>query len=275
MPINSSLLNFMIQSVKRAFDIIEYISQNGNLVRLNDIAHALELQKTTVHNFLDTLKELGYVEQDEITPRYRVTSKLQCLYSPDVNLTSIKTTLKPVLEKLTEMTKETSYLAVQIGSYFRYELKCEPDRSVRISLEEGKECAMEKTAIGKLFMTYSRHLRSATLRKFDQETAAHFSDELALVKKNGYALDLEEYEADLNCVAIPFFHRNTVVAVIGLSGPAFRFKKAEMIAAVDEMRALVKAAFPPKGKNNICLYSCDEKDREKNELPRTLSSVHS
>ena len=47
----------MIQSVKRAFDILEYITQNGNLVRLNDIASALELQNTTVHNFLNTLKE--------------------------------------------------------------------------------------------------------------------------------------------------------------------------------------------------------------------------
>lgn len=65
----------MIQSVKRTFDILEYIATNGNTVRLNDIAQALGLQKTTVHNFLAGLKELGYVEQDELTPRYRITSK--------------------------------------------------------------------------------------------------------------------------------------------------------------------------------------------------------
>ena len=64
----------MIQSVKRVFEILEYISQNGNLVRLSDIANALQIQKTTAHNFLNSLKELGYVEQDELSPRYRLTS---------------------------------------------------------------------------------------------------------------------------------------------------------------------------------------------------------
>ncbi|RZK13157.1 MAG: MarR family transcriptional regulator, partial [Flavobacterium sp.] len=57
----------MIQSLKRTFDILEYIATNGNLVRVNDISQALGLQKTTVHNFLTSLKELGYVEQDELT----------------------------------------------------------------------------------------------------------------------------------------------------------------------------------------------------------------
>lgn len=151
----------MIQSVKRTFDILEYIATNGNTVRLNDIAQALGLQKTTVHNFLAGLKELGYIEQDELTPRYRITSKIRHLDFSDIPYQKLRADLRPVMEKLTAESGETSFMAIQMGSYFRYEWKCEPNRSLRISLELGKEFEMKHTAIGKVFMAYSPHLSNS------------------------------------------------------------------------------------------------------------------
>lgn len=222
----------MIQSVKRTFDILEYISQNGNLVRLNDIAHALQLQKTTVHNFLNTLKELGYVEQDELTPRYRLTSKLQDLYVPVSTIPILKNKLRPALEQITKQTGETSYLSVQMGTFFRHELISEPRRSVRISLELNKDFGMLKTAIGKVFMANSVHLQNALLENLPETEKLKLVSELKQILNLNYALDLEEFETDLNCVAIPIKEQQRVVAVLGVSGPAFRFGKEEMLNAV-------------------------------------------
>jgi len=229
----------MIQSIGRAFEILEYIAFNGNFVRLNDIADAVGLKKTTVHNFLNTLKELGYIEQDELTPRYRITYKFQCLYSPDVSLFQIKKVLKPVLELLTESTGETSYLAIQMGSYFRHELKCEPNRSVRISLDLGKEYEMTTTAIGKVFLSYSDHLQ-ASLIKFNDDNFNHaLRKETKQIKEKGYALDLCQYEADLNCVAVPVFHQRKVIAVVCVSGPAYRFGENEIETSLGKMKELL------------------------------------
>lgn len=222
----------MIQSVKRVFEILEYISQNGNLVRLNDIADALQLQKTTVHNFLNTLKELGYVEQDELSPRYRLTSKLQDLYVPVSTIPILKNKLRPALEQITKQTGETSYLSVQMGTFFRHELISEPKRSVRISLELNKDFVMLKTAIGKVFMANSTHLQNVLLENLPEAEKLKLASELKQISKMNYALDFEEFEPDLNCVAIPIKEQQRVVAVLGVSGPAFRFGKEEMLNAV-------------------------------------------
>lgn len=222
----------MIQSVKRTFDILEYISQNGNLVRLNDIANALQLQKTTVHNFLNTLKELGYVEQDELSPRYRLTSKLQDLYVPVSTIPILKNKLRPALEQITKQTGETSYLSVQMGTFFRHELISEPRRSVRISLELNKDFGMLKTAIGKVFMANSVHLQNALLENLSETEKLKLVSELQQILNLNYALDFEEFEPDLNCVAIPVKEQQRVVAVLGVSGPAFRFGREEMLNAV-------------------------------------------
>ncbi|WP_413614441.1 helix-turn-helix domain-containing protein [Flavobacterium sp. N2469] len=56
----------MNQSVKKTFQILEYIASNGNFVRLNDVAQALALKKNTAHGFLDSLKELGYLVEKTV-----------------------------------------------------------------------------------------------------------------------------------------------------------------------------------------------------------------
>jgi IclR family KDG regulon transcriptional repressor len=218
----------MIQSLKRTFDILEYIATNGNLVRVNDISQALGLQKTTVHNFLTSLKELGYVEQDELTPRYRITSKVHQLDFSDIPYYELRNNLKPIVERLTAESNETSFMAIQMGSYFRYEWKCEPNRSLRISLELGKEFEMRHTAIGKVFMAYSPHLSNIIHKGLDENEIIAQDSKMKEILERGYALDLEEYEKELNCIALPYFYKNRIISVIGLSGPAHRFGEKEM-----------------------------------------------
>ncbi|SHE42013.1 IclR family transcriptional regulator [Pedobacter caeni] len=228
----------MIQSVKRTFDILEYIAGNGNLVRLNDIAAATGLQNTTVHNFLNTLKEMGYVEQDEASPRYRISPKINQLFLPDLPLFQIKKELKPVLEMLSNETQETAYLAIQLGSYFRYELKSEPSRSVRISLELGRELEMKHTAIGKVFMAYSPDLSRISRQGMTETEIIQQEKEKNQILEKGYAMDLEEYEKDLNCIAVPYLYKKRISAVVGVSGPAFRFQANDMIKIAERIKAI-------------------------------------
>ncbi|RDC55346.1 IclR family transcriptional regulator [Pedobacter chinensis] len=230
----------MIQSVKRAFEILDYIATNGNLVRLNDISAAVGLQNTTVHNFVNTLKELGYVEQDELSPRYRITSKISELYIPEKPLYQIKKEVKPILEKLSAETGETTYLAIQLGSYFRYELQSEPERSIRISLELGREHEMRHTAVGKVFMAYSPHLPAVMEKGLTEKEIATQQKELNEVVKNGYALDLEEYEKDLNCIAVPYLYKGRIQAVVVVAGPAFRFDQTKMKSTAEKIKTLLK-----------------------------------
>ncbi|MBB6270525.1 IclR family KDG regulon transcriptional repressor [Pedobacter cryoconitis] len=222
----------MIQSVKRTFDILEYIAKNGNMVRLNDIAQALDLNKTTVHNFLDSLKQLGYLEQDDLSPRYQITPKLQCLYAPDISSAKLKKELRPVLENITAATKESSYLAIQMGAFYRHELKCEPNRAVKISLKMGKPYEMTKTAIGKVFLTYSAYLQANQIKYHGKEHFSGMLQEIKAIEDSGYALDVQQYDQDLNCVAVPLFYQRKIIAVICVSGPSYRFQKPQFAEAI-------------------------------------------
>jgi IclR family KDG regulon transcriptional repressor len=230
----------MIQSVKRTFDILEYIAKNGNIVRLNDIAQALALNKTTVHNFLDSLKQLGYLEQDDLSPRYQITPKLQCLYAPDISAVLLKKELRPVLERITEGTKESSYLAVQMGAFYRHELKCEPNRAVKISLKMGKPFEMTTTAIGKVFLTYSAYLQTNQIKYHGEEYFSGMLTEIKEIESCGYALDVQQYDPDLNCVAVPLFYQRKIIAVLCVSGPSYRFGKPQFAEAIQVINAALK-----------------------------------
>lgn len=226
----------MIQSVKRTMEILLYIAQNGNKVRLQDVAHHLQVEKTTAHHFLKSLLELGYVEQDDVTPRYQLTDKVRMLMPPDVSIHLLKQRFKPILQQITERTGETSYLSIQMGSYIRHELKCDPDRSVRISLELGKEYMVMHSAIGNVFMANSEHLKDYIMRSLQAEEKAKLAQKLTTVIDNGYADDFERLEKELNCIALPVFEQKRIVAAIGVSGPAFRFTGEEMARAVKIVR---------------------------------------
>lgn len=223
----------MIQSVKRTMEILSYIAQNGNMVRLQDIADHLQIEKTTTHNFLKSLLELGYLEQDELTPRYQLTDKMQLLIPPKTSIHILKQHYRPILQHITASTGETSYLSIQMGTHIRHEFKCDPDRNVRISLELGKEVVLMNSAIGNVFMAYSAHLRNSIMRSIDPEEVNQLTEKLEIVVQKGYAEDYERLEKELNCIAVPVFENKRIIAVIGVSGPSFRFKEDEMINAVN------------------------------------------
>lgn len=230
----------MNQSVKKTFQILEYIASNGNFVRLNDVARALELKKNTAHGFLDTLKQLGYLEQDDISPRYKISPKIESLYVPSFSLNELKQELRPMLEKISNITKESSYLAVQMGSYYRHELKCEPNRAVKISLNMGKDYEMTTTAIGKCFLAHSEHLLGSLGKQYEKEDFALMEKEVVTIRNTGYALDVEAYDPDLNCVAIPIFYKNRPIAVLCVSGPSFRFKQPQFLESLRIMDMVLR-----------------------------------
>ena len=54
-----------------------------------------------------------------------------------------------------------------------------------------------------------------------------------------YAMDLEEYEKELNCIAVPYFYKDRIISVIGLSGPAHRFDQKKMEAMAELVKRLI------------------------------------
>ncbi|MDF5451647.1 IclR family transcriptional regulator C-terminal domain-containing protein, partial [Vibrio parahaemolyticus] len=125
----------------------------------------------------------------------------------------------PLLKKMAQMTNNTAYLAVQSGAKeYLYIDAIEQDNPLTIRSPRGKREGLTTSAIGKVFLSFDDELRR-TLR-LENQISPTLETELNQVVLSGYALDLEEAEPNLNCLAIPLYLDGKVVAVAGVSGAA-------------------------------------------------------
>jgi DNA-binding IclR family transcriptional regulator len=93
------------------------------------------------------------------------------------------------------------------------------------------------SALGKVLLAYSeenevrRIIKTAGLPRFTQNTITDEDEllqNLARIRKQGYAYDLEEILPDLCCVGAPIYnHKGQVIAAVSMSIPAFRFRRSQ------------------------------------------------
>ncbi|WP_437611848.1 IclR family transcriptional regulator [Erwinia sp. V71] len=215
--------NRRIQSVERAMALLEAIAAAGGEARLVDLSVQLALSKSTLHGLLNTLAALGYVSRHG--PRYALGLRLREIAQPLADAdAALRTAFAPALRGLARHSGETCYLAVPCGTReYLYIDAVEGNGSLRVASPRGRREGLTTSAIGKVFLANDpslvRSLRRAGL------LPAGMENELQSIEASGYALDLEEAEPGLNCLALPLRKQGRVVAALGVAGPAHRLRK--------------------------------------------------
>ncbi|WP_458369782.1 IclR family transcriptional regulator [Pseudomonas fluorescens] len=212
-----------IQSVERAMMILETIAAAGGEIRLVDLAAQSGLHKSTLHGLLNTLAAMGYIARrgTHYALGLRLREIAQPLNDADAHL---RETFAPALRTLAERSGETCFLAAPCGTreYF-YMDALEGTGSLRVASPRGRRAGLTTSAIGKIFLAFDEDLRRSLRRA--QLLPVELENELASIVTAGYALDLEEAEAGLNCVALPLRLQGRVVAALGVAAPASRMPK--------------------------------------------------
>ncbi|WP_244490682.1 helix-turn-helix domain-containing protein [Aureimonas frigidaquae] len=101
-----------IQSITRAVAILEIIAREGGAASLKEIADRTGLGKTTAHNILRTLGELGYVRRRVGDTRYHLGGRILNLSRMAGDDSALRNRLRPALEAIAHKSGETVYLAV-------------------------------------------------------------------------------------------------------------------------------------------------------------------
>ena len=218
--------NRRIQSVERAMLLLEAISAAGGEARLVDLASELDLNKSTLHGLLNTLAAMGYVARHGT--RYGLGLRLREIAQPlaDADAT-LRDAFAPALGTLAARCNETCYLAVPCGTReYLYIDAVEGAGNLRLVSPRGRREGLTTSAIGKIFIAYDPEL-VRSLRKADKLSGA-VEDELDVIRAQGYALDLEQAESGLNCLALPLRRQGRVVAALGVAGPAERLKASAL-----------------------------------------------
>ncbi|MFE8702426.1 IclR family transcriptional regulator [Cytobacillus sp. FJAT-54145] len=222
----------MVKSVSRALDIITLVGSKKGGLGVTEISKQIDINKSSVYRILSTLAQYGYIEQDNETGRYKLGYKFLEISSKLLESIDLRTEAKPFLQELENETNEVIHLVVYDQGEVVYIEKLEGNETLRMHSKVGKRAPMHCTSVGKAILAYLPTItvvdildRKGMPMHTDKTITSkdEFLQELIHVKQKGYALDLEENEYGITCVAVPIFdHLGKVVAAVSISGPTMR-----------------------------------------------------
>lgn len=229
-----------VQSVERAIEILEILSASDSPLGITEISDGIGLPKSTVARLLSTLLYKGLVQQEAITKKYRMGSKLFKLGWKYINDLEVKDVVKPFLEELVKEVNETGHFVIEDQGELIYIDKVESNQSLRQYSQIGRSAPWHCTAVGKVILAYKNKeeieqiIKKSGLTKYTENTITSYEKlikELEEIRSKGYAVDNEEIQELLRCVAVPIYNYNAeVIGAISISGPTFRIANVEDLA---------------------------------------------
>jgi IclR family acetate operon transcriptional repressor len=216
-----------VQSVHRALDLIEVIAARGGTAGVGEIAAAAGVPLPTAHRLLRTLVDRGYMRQAP-DRRYALGLRLVPLGVAASTMTGAGT--DRLLGALVDELGETANLAMLEGSAVTYVAQVPGKHSMRMFTEVGRRVQPHCTAVGKAMLAQvsdqdARAVLASTPRtRYTAHTVTDLDDlleQVAEIRRLGYALDQEEQELGVRCVAVAVPATEPRLAV-SVSGPAPR-----------------------------------------------------
>lgn len=223
-----------IQSIERMNEILTYLSEKPRGERLSTISRELMLNKSTAFGIISTLEQMGYLGQDQDTGRYYLDLKLFELGQAAYARLDLASVAKPFVTNLSKKCGETVHIAVLSDTEVVYLDKVEGSKAMRVSSQIGGRQPVYCTALGKaLLANSSDEVINETIPKIEFEKltdttitgVANFKKELENIKQQGYAIDNQESEMGLYCIAAPIFSgEGKTIAALSVAGMISRIR---------------------------------------------------
>ncbi|MFI9272753.1 IclR family transcriptional regulator [Kitasatospora sp. NPDC052896] len=224
-----------VQSVERAFQLLEALTDSGGIATLSELSSSSGLPMPTIHRLVRTLAQQGYVRQDTAR-RYTLGPRLIRLGETAGRL--LGSWARPYLAELMEATGETANLAVLEGGEVVYVGQVQSRRSMRMFTEVGRRVQPHCTGVGKALLAQlpeeearailgNRPLPAHT--EFTVTDPKRLLDQLAGFREAGYVVDDQEQEIGVRCIAVAVPGAPTPTA-LSVSGPEARIHLLEQQA---------------------------------------------
>jgi DNA-binding IclR family transcriptional regulator len=234
-----SSTNNAVQSIERAFQILDLLRDNRREMRVNEIASEVGLNPPTVHRLLQTLICVKAVRQNPINKQYGLSPSMMSYAKAVLDQFDFVRIAHPFLGELSKTVGETAFLGILNDFDLVYVDHVDTlDHSLRMTPQIGRREYAHCTSLGKVLLA---HLEPKELNlfmargSFPQKTENTLISPQALlgeldqIRKNGYAFDQEEAEYGICCVAAPVVGlEGRVIAAVSVSGPATRIRSKGM-----------------------------------------------
>lgn len=218
-------------SLDKALNVLETIAQTGD-ARLSTLAEATGYPPATIHRILGVLVRRRYVRQDSASRKYMLSLKcLEISSSMKANM-EIITAARPVLQRVVENTGETANLVSFENMEAVYIDQISNTKSLlRMFTRVGARVPLHSSGVGKAFLAcrpreevlaYFRSARKVRYTKNSLLKEAEFFRDLEETRARGYAVDREEFEEGVGCIAAVITQNGEVAGAMSISGPSSR-----------------------------------------------------
>jgi IclR family acetate operon transcriptional repressor len=205
---------------------------------LSELADRVDLAPSTVHRLLETLRQHGVVEFDDTDQTWAVGIEAFRIGSTYLLRTNYIETGRQMMRRMVERTGETANIAVPDGGGVVFVSQVETLQPIRAFFPPGTRGYMHASGIGKAILAeYTRAgveqvVAEHGLPAFTENTITGLDallGDLAGIRERGWAVDDQERQLDMRCLAAPIFNEfGEVVAGISISGPAGRLSASRM-----------------------------------------------
>jgi DNA-binding IclR family transcriptional regulator len=237
-------------SVLKAFHILFTFTKSNPEKSLAEIAKETNLNKTTVYRYLSSLVEIGIIDKNEQTSSYRLSLKLFDLGNRVQIKSNVVDLAHPILKDLVRKLKITVHLATIDRNEIVYLDKIKSQKSLQMHTSIGARVPVHCTALGKSMLAYLPEseikdiLNENTLIALTSNTVTNIDELLEHLKKyrlQGFAVDNEEFEEGLRCVAVPILGvNNSPIAVISVSGTPLQISEKTIPNIVASLKKAAK-----------------------------------
>ena len=239
-----------IQSLERAFAILEEVARHREGINLADLSKAVGLHNSTTFHLVKTMTQLGYITQLRDSKRYRIGSRLFTLAAGALEENSFLAVATPVLETLTRETGEVGHFAIRSGNEIVVIARTAGSGLLQMVDRTGGQRPAHATALGKVLLAalndaqIRQFLGPEPLRKFTAKTIVERNAllrEIEEVRRKGIAYDDGEFDAEIRCVAVAVHDfAGRVAGAVGISGPVWRLSLQSLQDKVQHVRAAAK-----------------------------------
>jgi DNA-binding IclR family transcriptional regulator len=260
---------YKVQALDRAFAVLDLLAESDLPLGLAQVATSLQLHKSTAHRFLMVLERHRMVERTS-AGKFRLGLRLFDFGNRAIEQYDLRDRAQPHLRRLVVETEETAHLCILEGARVVYIDKIEPARSVRMITRIGASNPVHCTSVGKAILAFMPEekvadvLRRTRFERFTHRTVATpeaLRVEIEKTRRRGYAVDDEELEEGLRCIAVPVLDaQRQPVAAVSVSGPSFRVTAQKLPSIANHLLHCVRGisvdmGFVSTGRANRATWS--------------------
>lgn len=234
-----------VRVVDRVFDIIEQLAASPSAMSLSEIAKKTEMSKSTVHRLLSSMCARHYVEKNTDNT-YSIGYKLLETVSLHINNLELLTEAKPFLSELMRDLHLTAHMGILDGCDVVYLEKMDIYPSTRLYTQVGFRSPAYCSSMGKCLLSclsgddLEEALYGCDFKRYTPNTITdirEFKRYLRIVRRQGWAMDNEEYQLGHRCVGAPVYdYRGTPVAAISASGSMTQLSDRNLEAVIQEVK---------------------------------------